>query len=147
MKITHIIGIVVIAIAIGVIISTTGNASSYVSFGEAKEMAANGNSSKIHVVGKLPKSGDGKIVGMVYDPQLDPNYFSFDLTDQNGLTQKVVYANPKPQDFERSEQIVIIGGYNEKNVFVADKILMKCPSKYQDEEFREVPKTQATANL
>jgi cytochrome c-type biogenesis protein CcmE len=145
MKITHIIGIVVIAIAIGVIISTSGNASAYVSFSEAQSMAADGNTNKIHVVGKLSKATDGQIKGMVYNPELDPNYFAFELTDQQGLTQKVIYANPKPQDFERSEQVVIIGGYQDK-VFVADKILMKCPSKYQDNEFREAPKA-AEASL
>lgn len=145
MKITHIIAIVVIAVAIGVIISTSGNASSYVSFGEAKEMASNGSSNKIHVVGQLPKNTKGEIQGMVYKPELDPNYFSFQLTDQKGLTQKVVYGNPMPQDFERSEQIVIIGNY-QNEVFVADKILMKCPSKYQDNEFREDPKTNTTAS-
>jgi cytochrome c-type biogenesis protein CcmE len=48
---------------------------------------------------------------------------------------KVVYRNPKPADFERSEQIVIIGNV-QKDIFVADKILMKCPSKYTEKEIK-----------
>ena len=35
----------------------------------------------------------------------------------------------KPQDFEKSEQIVVIGKMEAGN-FVASDILMKCPSKY-----------------
>lgn len=131
MKTSHIIAIVIIGIAISIILSTAGDASSYVSFKEASEMANDGDNDKVHVVGKLAKSTSGQIEGMVYAPQLDPNYFEFQLVDQNNEAKKVIYANPKPQDFERSEQVVIIGCIK-NNVFVCDKILMKCPSKYQD---------------
>jgi cytochrome c-type biogenesis protein CcmE len=40
---------------------------------------------------------------------------------------------PKPQDFEMSEQIVVTGSL-EDDTFQASEILMKCPSKYKDEE-------------
>jgi len=133
MKTTHIILLVVIAAAIGVIISLTGSTSSYVTFKEAKEMAANGENDKIHVVGKLRKDVSGNLLGVEYNPQIDPNYFKFDLTDTMQTTMSVVYGNPKPVDFERSEQIVIIGSVKDE-VFVADKILMKCPSKYTEKE-------------
>lgn len=139
MKTTHIVLLVVIAVAIGVIVSMTGSASSYVTFNEAKEMASNGENNKIHVVGKLKKSASGTIEGMEYHPELDPNYFKFQLVDTTQTEMSVVYANPKPTDFERSEQIVIIGSVKE-DVFVADKILMKCPSKYTEKEIKEVAK-------
>lgn len=131
MKTSHIIAIVIIGVAISIIVSTAGDASSYVSFKEATQMAKEGDDDKVHVVGKLTKSASGKIEGMVYAPQLDPNYFEFQLIDQNNEVKKVIYANPKPQDFERSEQVVIIGAIK-NNIFVCDKILMKCPSKYQE---------------
>ena len=108
MKISHIIAIVVIGIAIAVIVSTAGDASSYVSFKEAKEMADNENDNKVHVVGKLNKSSQGEIVGMMYAPQLDPNYFEFQLRDQNNELHKVIYSNPKPQDFERSDRKSVV---------------------------------------
>ncbi|SDK82473.1 cytochrome c-type biogenesis protein CcmE [Catalinimonas alkaloidigena] len=142
MKKAHLLGIVIIAVAVGIIISTAGDASTYVSFQEAATMAANGRTEKIHVVGELQKDPQGHFVGMQYQPELDPNFFTFSLVDDQGKAQQVIYHNPMPQDFEKSEKIVIIGGY-QNDVFVADKILMKCPSKYQDDEFREVP--QATA--
>jgi cytochrome c-type biogenesis protein CcmE len=37
-----------------------------------------------------------------------------------------------PPDFTRSEKVVVIGSYRE-GTFVATKILLKCPSKYQDQ--------------
>ena len=133
MKKSHIIGIIIIAAAIMIIMSTAGDASTYVDFGQAKELAEDGSKSKVHVVGRLKKDAKGHIVGMQYDPLVDPNYFSFMLVDTNRVEQKVVYFNPKPQDFERSEQVVITGNM-QKDVFVADKILLKCPSKYVEKE-------------
>lgn len=135
MKKVHIIGIVIIAVAIAVIMSTAGDASSYVTFKEAANLAADGKDKKVHVVGTLKKDNAGQIIGMQYQPQIDPNYFSFLLIDQNNEERQVIYSSPKPQDFERSEQIVIIGSM-QKDQFVADKILMKCPSKYQENEIK-----------
>ena len=133
MKKSHIIGIIIIAAAIMIIMSTAGDASTYVDFGQAKELAEDGSKTKVHVVGRLKKDAQGHIVGMKYDPIVDPNYFSFMLVDTNRVEQQVVYFNPKPQDFERSEQVVITGNM-QKDVFVADKILLKCPSKYVEKE-------------
>jgi cytochrome c-type biogenesis protein CcmE len=135
MKKSHIFAIIIIAVAIGAIISTSSDASKYVAFSEAYEMASEGDDNKVHVVGKLKKDASGNIVGMYYRPETDPNYFSFVLIDNNNEERTVVYSNPKPQDFERSEQIVIIGNF-QKDTFVAEKILMKCPSKYQENEIK-----------
>ena len=46
--------------------------------------------------------------------------------------KKVLYHGTKPQDFERSEQIVLVGKMKEEGDFQASSILMKCPSKYND---------------
>ena len=136
MKKSHIIGIAIIALAIGIIISSAGDASMYVSFKEARELASEGKTNKVHVVGRLKKDAQGHIVGMEYNPVLDPNYFSFVLVDTLHNEQRVVYYQPKPQDFERSEQVVIMGNM-QKNSFVADKILLKCPSKYVEKEIKQ----------
>lgn len=135
MKKVHIFVIIIIAVAIGVIMSTAGDASSYVSFKEATELSEDGKDKKVHVVGKLKKDPAGQIVGMTYQPHLDANHFEFVLVDQNNEERQVVYNQPKPQDFERSEQIVVIGSI-QGETFKADKILMKCPSKYQENEIK-----------
>lgn len=130
MKKAHIIGIIIIGVAIAVIISTAGDASSYVDFGTAYEMAANGNNQSIHVVGQLKKDEQGEIIGI--RPSQDKLSFSFLMVDQNQKEQVVFYNEPMPPDFKRSEQVVVIGSY-QNDVFVADKILLKCPSKYQED--------------
>lgn len=130
MKKTHILGIIVIAVAIIVIISTAGDASAYVNFEDALEMYEDGNKNKIHVVGSLKKDTSGEVVGIQSSP--DMLSFKFTMIDENNVEQVVFHPNPMPTDFLRSEQVVVVGGY-ENNKFVADKILLKCPSKYQEE--------------
>ena len=133
MKKIHIFGIGVIAVAIAIIVSTAGDASTYVDFTQAEQMAESGDDGSIHVVGTLKKDARGEIVEMAYRPELDPNYFEFTLLDNNNREQKVVYRSPKPQDFDKSEQVVVIGRM-EGSHFEAEKILLKCPSKYNNEE-------------
>ncbi|MGJ3234138.1 cytochrome c maturation protein CcmE domain-containing protein [Marivirga sp.] len=130
MKKSYIFGIIVIAAAIMMIVSTAGDASSYVTFKDAHDMALDGNNTKIHVVGELKKSAEGEIVGL--NPSEDKLSFTFMMVDENGMEQQVFYNEPMPADFKRSEQVVVIGSF-QKGTFIADKILMKCPSKYQEE--------------
>ncbi|MEQ9297704.1 MAG: cytochrome c maturation protein CcmE [Cyclobacteriaceae bacterium] len=131
MKKTHILGIIVIGIAIMIIISTAGDASTYVSFDEAMELAEDGDDNLIHVVGTLKKDAQGNVQGI--EKSGDMLSFAFVMVDDKANEQRVIYNEPMPADFMRSEQVVVIGSYK-KDYFVADKILMKCPSKYQEEE-------------
>lgn len=130
MKKSHILAIVVIAAAIGIIITTAGDASTYVNFDQAYEMASTGNTSSIHVVGQLKKDENGHVIGL--RNAADNLSFSFVLLDENGKEQNVFYNEPMPPDFTRSENVVVIGSYQGDN-FVANKILLKCPSKYQEQ--------------
>jgi cytochrome c-type biogenesis protein CcmE len=121
MKKVHIVGIIIIAIAMLSMFSLLGNSSTYANFKEAREA-----DEEVHVAGTLVKSKP-----MDYNPEKDPNSFSFYMLDKDGEEQRVVLKKSKPQDFERSEQLVIIGSM-QGNEFVAHDVLMKCPSKYND---------------
>jgi cytochrome c-type biogenesis protein CcmE len=131
MKKSHILIIIVIAAAIGIVITTADDASTYVSFEEAYQLASNGSKNSIHVVGELKKDGKGHVVGIL--PGTDQVSFSFVMVDNNRKEQVVIYNEPMPQDFLRSEKVVVIGSYSGDN-FIADKILLKCPSKYQEQK-------------
>jgi len=67
-----------------------------------------------------------------YDAKNNPNEFSFFMIDKDGKEMKVVYYNAKPQDFEKSENVVIIGSMKGDTLFEAGSLLLKCPSKYND---------------
>src|SRR5690606_874960 len=130
MKKSHIFIIVIIAAAIGILVSTAGDASTYVDFSTAYKLASNGNKRDIHVVGELTKDAQGNVIGI--ETGLDKVSFSFVLVDEKGRKQRVEYNDPMPQDFARSEKVVVIGRY-EGETFKASKLLLTCPSKYQEE--------------
>ncbi|MEY3343374.1 MAG: hypothetical protein RL090_1058 [Bacteroidota bacterium] len=122
MKKAHIIGIVVIAVLIGVIVSTISESSTYADFTTATENEGD----TYHVVGKLNMEKP-----FIYNPEANANLFGFFLVDNNGREMKVLYNDTKPQDFEKSEQVVVIGKVVGSEFHVAKgDLLMKCPSKY-----------------
>lgn len=122
MKKTHILLIILIAVSIGALITTLSDSSTYADFKEAEKNPGK----EFHVVGKLNKEKE-----TIYDPLTDPNKFIFYMTDNSGEEKRVVLLKSKPQDFEKSEQIVLIGKMDGEE-FQAFDILLKCPSKYND---------------
>lgn len=92
----------------------------YMTFDEAEAAGA-----KAHVVGTWAEEEP-----MQYDRT--QNLFTFHMQDEAGAVREVRYTNPKPANFEEAEQLVVQGRV-ENGAFVADHILVKCPSKYNDE--------------
>lgn len=99
-----------------------GSASKYVTFNEAKEM-----DESVHVVGSWVRRDQSH-----YDVNQD--IFSFYLQDSSNTVSLVHYHDPQPDNFATAEDIVIEGKY-EGDIFDAERILMKCPSKYDKGEF------------
>jgi len=123
MKKTHLLLIVILLVLVGVLLSLMNDVSSYEAFNSEKAKSG----FEVHVIGTLVK---GKPI--YYEPEKNANYFTFFMKDSDGGERKVIYNQPKPQDFERSEKIVVVGMMN-NNAFEASQILMKCPSKYVEE--------------
>ena len=93
--------------------------SPYVSFKRARSDAGE----YVQVIGKVDKSSP-----VVYTE----GGFVFTVRDKYGTAMKVVHQGIKPQNFDRTEQVVLVGRYILKDeIFVADSVLVKCPSKYR----------------
>jgi cytochrome c-type biogenesis protein CcmE len=93
--------------------------SPYVPFREAKSNPGN----YVQIIGALDKSAPVTHAEGSY---------SFTVIDKDGTGMRVVHEGTKPQNFEHTEQVVILGRYRiDGNVFEADKVLVKCPSKYR----------------
>jgi cytochrome c-type biogenesis protein CcmE len=121
MKITHIVLILVIAVAFGAMLATFMNAGTYATFEKAEA-----NPGKTYtVIGYLNLDAE-----MDFNPR--QNLFRFNAIDKDGVERVVYYNEPKPQDFERSEEITM-KGFATDTAFFAQEILMKCPSKYNEQ--------------
>ena len=124
MKRSHIIAIAVITVAIAALIGSLNDSSTYADLDQA--MARPGK--EYHVVGVLDRSQ-----AIVYEPSQNASLTQFSMVDLKGRKCTVMLHKAKPQDLERSERLVLIGEADEKGNFHARDMLMKCPSKYNEE--------------
>lgn len=124
MKRSHIIAIVIIAVAITALVGSLYDSSTYADLKQAFDNPER----EYHVVGVLDRSQE-----VIYEPSINPNLTTFTMVDHKGDTARVRLSMAKPQDFERSERIVLIGKATADGEFHARNMLMKCPSKYNEE--------------
>ena len=117
MKVGGIIGLVLIAVAVAIMITTFGDAGSYGTF----KMAKDNQGVEFNVAGVL---AEGK--PMIYEPEKDPNFFTFYMKDSLNNEMKVVFHDAKPTDIEKAERVVVIGKAVSESEFEAKKILQKC---------------------
>jgi cytochrome c-type biogenesis protein CcmE len=121
LKPLHMIGIAMIVLS--VVLGYLGLTQSFRPYTTSVDEALNSGRS-VQLAGFLGSTGS-------YDA--DGN-FTFDLQDNTGKMVKVVYAEPKPANFEQAVSIVAIGHYDTaRGAFIAEDMLVKCPSKYQEQ--------------
>jgi len=92
----------------------------YVTFDVAMKTAGS-----VQVMGSLEKGSEK------YDANVQE--LAFSIIDDHGRTLPVVYRGIKPANFQDALSIVAIGRY-ESGALHAEKLLVKCPSKYQGQE-------------
>ncbi len=109
----------------------SANFTRYVDLGSAKEIDG-----EVHVVGQWIKRD-------LAHYNADEDLFTFYLQDSLENEAIVRYYDPKPANFEQADRLVLIGKH-EGDHFRADKILMKCPSKYEENTL-EVPMEQTAS--
>jgi cytochrome c-type biogenesis protein CcmE len=113
------IGILAIVGFTSLLFYNFGNSiSTYVDFEQAKGMSG------AHVVGQWEDTLESGF-------SRETMQFHFHMRDESGNVRKVVFPKPKPNNFEQADQLVVIGEMR-GDVFMANDMLMKCPSKYND---------------
>ncbi len=97
------------------------NINPYMNFVEAKDAWG-----EVQIKGTWEKD-----LASNYD--LNSHIFEFFLKDEKGTVKKVMFKGAKPNNFEHATSVVVKGKLD-GDVFVSEKILVKCPSKYQSEQ-------------
>jgi cytochrome c-type biogenesis protein CcmE len=70
-----------------------------------------------------------------YDAMANADLTIFYVTDKEGNTERVLLTDKKgkPMGLEQSESVTIEGKYDAEGNFQANHLLMKCPSKYNEQ--------------
>jgi len=135
MKKIQIVLLVLIAVSIAVLISFLKASPTY----DTVDIAKSKPGKSVSLIAKLDRSQP-----VEYDYK-NPNFLSFTVIDSLGGKVKVVYHNPKPDNLEHSERLVLKGAIN-GDYFECKEILMKCPSKYKDDK-KVIEKSLPTSML
>ncbi len=130
MKTGHILLLLLLIAAIGIVISLVFKADTYSSFREARQSPGR----EVQIIGTLERDS------LMKTDTLGGHFFTFYMKDDQGEVSKVKAAGGEPRDFQKLEQIVVIGRM-EDSLFFASSLLLKCPSKYDEnsapEEFND----------
>jgi cytochrome c-type biogenesis protein CcmE len=127
MKKSHIIIIVLVAAVSAILVSTFTSAVDSVSFAEAKTKQGK----QVKIVGTFDKTK-----GLEYDATADANLTKFYVVDSEGNSECVHLHDKqgKPMGLEQSENLTIEGKFETDGTFHASHLLMKCPSKYNEQK-------------
>lgn len=121
LKPLHIAGLGIILIAI--IYGAFGFKDAFRSY-TTSVVEAQASGRQVQLAGFLGSTGE-------YDAQ---GRWTFLLQDEDGALLKIVSDDPRPANFEQATSIVAIGHYDAaQDAFLADDLLVKCPSKYQEQ--------------
>jgi cytochrome c-type biogenesis protein CcmE len=126
MKKSHIVLVILAAAMIGVLVTTFSPSISCTK--EVFEVAFENPGKEYMVSGKLDKTA-----AITYDPEVDASRTVFSMVDNQGRVERVTLDQAKPQGLEQSESIDLYGSVVDGE-FIASKILMKCPSKYNENQ-------------
>ncbi len=118
--------VLAVAAGVGLMSVFVSNASPYVTIHEAE-----GHDQKVHVV--------GKIVPNTLQQNTLAREVNFQLKDDSG-EMAVKYVGPPQSNLSSATQVVVIGT-KKGDTFVADQMLVKCPSKYESENKAKPSKT------
>jgi cytochrome c-type biogenesis protein CcmE len=121
------IGGVVVAVVIGVLIVTSfsGSTSDYLTVAEIKSLGPDQTrNSRV----------SGEIVANSVDWSTREMHLTFAIQDETGQLA-ISYHGPQPDMLVDAVEAVVVGKYDPADqVFEAEELLMKCPSKYEEKE-------------
>jgi cytochrome c-type biogenesis protein CcmE len=123
-RLKFIIGGLIIALVAGYLIfsAAQGSAAYYLTVQEVRQQGPSARNVRVagNVVGE-------SIVWEARDLRLE-----FDMVDESGRLP-VVYSGARPDMFRDEAEVVVEGKLGPEGVFEARTMLLKCPSKYEEE--------------
>lgn len=115
-------GIIVLAVAYLITLSLGNSVSYYLTVSEFMDKSDELYGTRVRVIGNIV---DGSVQWNAGDVEL-----KFAVTE-GGETLPVLYNGARPSGFEPGSDILVEGKLQPDNVFLADQLILRCPSKYE----------------
>ena len=122
-----IFGIAIIVVLLGflAVSSFSNSISYYMTVSELKEKGELAYGETVNI--------NGSVILESINWEPENLLLEFTLTD-GGDTLDVVYEGSLPNNFREATSVVVSGQYSEDQIFRANKMLVKCPSKYEADD-------------
>ena len=126
-SIKFVIGGIVVAVVIGLLIATSfsGSTSEYLSVAEVKALGPD-------------QARNSRVAGEIVPDSVEWStrdlHLTFAISDDTG-NLAISYHGPQPDMLVDAVEAVVVGKYDPgSQVFEAEELLMKCPSKYEEQQ-------------
>lgn len=111
--------VLLVVFGAGIFFTARSAFDSYVTFAVAAESNRNVQVKGVAIDGTLQ--------------EMDEKTFTFEMVDMEGETHRVAHTGTIPVNLFEADNVVVKGRFDGEQ-FVANTILVKCPSKYQAQE-------------
>lgn len=119
-------GIVLLAVVAALIVySTFSTAAYYMTVSELNQEAATLHGQRVRVSGAVVADSEEWIAQEVT--------LRFSISDETGAELPIVFYGPRPDNFQRAASAIVEGELLADGSFQADTLLLKCPSRYEEE--------------
>jgi cytochrome c-type biogenesis protein CcmE len=115
-------GIIVLAVVYLITLSLGNSVSYYLTVSEFMDKADELYDTRVRVIGNIV---DGSVQWNAEDVEL-----KFAVTE-GGEALTVLYNGARPSGFEPGSDILVEGKLQPDKVFLADQLILRCPSKYE----------------
>jgi cytochrome c-type biogenesis protein CcmE len=119
-------GILLLTVVIGLIVySTFSTAAYYMTVSELNQETAAIQGQRVRVSGTVVDGSEQWIAQEVT--------LRFSINDETGAELPIVFYGPRPDNFQRAASAIVEGELLADGSFQADTLLLKCPSRYEEE--------------
>lgn len=96
---------------------------------------------ELHAKGETIHNRHVRVSGHVDAATIDYNsrdlILQFEITGETGERLPVIFNGPRPDQMQQDAEAILEGKYNGE-IFTAQSLLMKCPSRYEEGSAEEV---------
>ncbi|GIV75663.1 cytochrome c maturation protein CcmE [Litorilinea aerophila] len=119
-------GFLIIGLVVGLIVQATlSTGAYYLTVSELQERIPAIYGERVRVSGTVVEGSED------WNPQ--EITLRFAIQDENNAQLLIVFEGPRPDNFQRAASAIVEGELRPDGTFKADTLLLKCPSRYEEE--------------
>lgn len=118
-------GVLIVLVAVLIVQATASTGAYFLTVDEVLAQSATMQGERVRV--------NGLVVDGSEDWNIQDVTLRFEIEDEGGGKLPIVFYGPRPDNFQRAASAIVEGEMLADGTFQADTLLLKCPSRYEEE--------------